>query len=132
VSAIPLHFEARLVDDAELRFTPSGTAVANFRIAASERVKDESTGEWKDSDPVFLGCTAWRDMGENVCEHLRKGDLVLITGKLKQRTYETKEGEKRTVTEVDVSNIGKSLKWKDKGNGSRKPARDYDDSQVPF
>lgn len=133
MNAIQVDFEARLVNDPELRFTPNGTAVANIRVAASERTKDSTTGEWKDDNTVFLNCSIWREMGENTCEHLKQGDLVLISGKLRQRTYETKEGEKRTVTEVDVANIGKSLKWKEKKTGGTvKAASAYDDDSVPF
>jgi single-strand DNA-binding protein len=99
-----------LVDDVELRFTPSGAAVAKFRIASTERVKDKTTNEWKDGDSLFLSCTVWRQAAENVAETLQKGMRVVLTGTLKQRSYETKEGEKRTVFEVEVDDIGPSLR----------------------
>jgi single-strand DNA-binding protein len=100
-----------LTDDPELRFTPSGAAVANFRVASTPRIFDKQTSEWKDGDPLFLGCSVWRQAAENVAESLTRGARVVVTGRLKQRSYETKEGEKRTVYEMDVDEIGPSLRY---------------------
>jgi single-strand DNA-binding protein len=99
-----------LVDDPELRFTPSGAAVASFRIASTPRTYDRQSGEWKDGDTLFLTCSAWRQLGENVAESLTRGARVIVSGRLKQRSYETREGEKRTVFEVDVDEVGPSLR----------------------
>ena len=100
-----------LVDDPELRFTPSGAAVANFRIASTPRTFDKQTNEWKDGDSLFLSCSIWRQAAENVAESLQKGMRVVVTGRLKSRQYETREGEKRTVFEIDVDEVGPSLKY---------------------
>ena len=100
-----------LVDDPELRFTPSGAAVANFRIASTPRTFDKQTNEWKDGDALFLSCSVWRQAAENVAESLQKGMRVVVQGRLKQRSYETREGEKRTVVELDVDEVGPSLKY---------------------
>ena len=100
-----------LVDDPELRFTPSGAAVANFRIASTPRTLDRQTNEWKDGDALFLSCSVWRQAAENVAESLQKGMRVVVQGSLKQRQYETREGEKRTVVELDVDEVGPSLKY---------------------
>src|SRR6187399_825 len=100
-----------LVDDPELRFTPSGAAVANFRIASTPRTFDKQTNEWKDGDALFLSCAIWRQAAENVAESLQKGMRVVVQGRLKQRSYETREGEKRTVYELDVEEVGPSLKY---------------------
>jgi single-strand DNA-binding protein len=100
-----------LVDDPELRFTPSGAAVANFRIASTPRTMDRQTNEWKDGDALFLSCSVWRQAAENVAESLQKGMRVVVQGRLKQRQYETREGEKRTVIELDVDEVGPSLKY---------------------
>jgi single-strand DNA-binding protein len=100
-----------LVDDPELRFTPSGAAVANFRIASTPRVMDRQSNEWKDGDALFLSCSVWRQAAENVAESLQKGMRVVVQGRLKQRQYETREGEKRTVVELDVDEVGPSLKY---------------------
>jgi single-strand DNA-binding protein len=100
-----------LVDDPELRFTPSGAAVANFRIASTPRTLDRQTNEWKDGDALFLSCSVWRQAAENVAESLQKGMRVVVQGRLKQRQYETREGEKRTVVELDVEEVGPSLKY---------------------
>ena len=100
-----------LVDDPELRFTPSGAAVANFRIASTPRTFDRQTNEWKDGDALFLSCSIWRQAAENVAESLQKGMRVVVQGRLKSRQYETREGEKRTVMEIDVDEIGPSLKY---------------------
>ena len=99
-----------LVDDPELRFTPSGHPVAKFRVASTPRYKDSATGEWKDGDSLFLTCTVWRQAAENVAESLQRGMRVIVTGRLKQRSYETKEGEKRIVYELEVDEVGPSLK----------------------
>jgi single-strand DNA-binding protein len=99
-----------LVDDPELRFTPSGAAVAKFRVASTPRYLDKATNEWKDGESLFLQCNIWRQAAENVAESLTKGMRVILTGRLKQRSYETKEGEKRTVFEVEVDEVGPSLR----------------------
>ncbi len=108
-----------LTADPELRFTPSGAAVANFRVASTPRVFDRQTNEWGDGDPLFLQCSAWRQMAENVAESLVKGDRVVVMGRLKQRSYETNEGEKRTVFEVDVEEVGPSLRFRFVRHGER-------------
>jgi len=100
-----------LTNDPELRFTPSGAAVASFTVASSSRYLDKATNEWKDSDPVYLRCSVWRQYAENVAESLTKGTRVIVTGKLKQRSYETREGEKRTVMEVEVDDVGPALRY---------------------
>ena len=99
-----------LVDDPDLRFTPSGAAVANFRVASTPRFLDRQSGEWKDGESLFLTCSVWRQAAENVAESLQKGMRVIVSGRLKQRSYETREGEKRTVFEIDVDEVGPSLK----------------------
>jgi single-strand DNA-binding protein len=100
-----------LTGDPELRFTPSGAAVANFTVASTPRTFDKNTSEWKDGDALFLRCSIWRQAAENVAESLQKGMAVIVQGRLKQRSYDTKEGEKRTVYELDVDEVGPSLKW---------------------
>jgi single-strand DNA-binding protein len=100
-----------LTADPELRFTPSGAAVANFTVASTPRTFDKNTNEWKDGEALFLRCSVWRQAAENVAESLHKGTAVIVQGRLKQRSYETKEGEKRTVYELDVEEVGPSLKW---------------------
>ncbi|MEV7010186.1 single-stranded DNA-binding protein [Streptosporangium sp. NPDC051022] len=99
-----------LVDDPELRFTPTGQAVARFRIASTPRFLDKQTNEWKDGEGLFLTCNVWRQAAENVAESLQRGMRVIVQGRLRQRSYETKEGEKRTVYEVEVDEVGPSLK----------------------
>ncbi|NBU85488.1 MAG: single-stranded DNA-binding protein [Actinobacteria bacterium] len=99
-----------LTGDPELRFTPNGQAVASFTVASTTRVLDRNTNEWKDGDTLFLRCSVWRQYAENVAESLTKGTRVIVTGRLKQRSYETKEGEKRTVFEVEVDEVGPSLR----------------------
>src|SRR5438067_12337245 len=99
-----------LVDDPELRYTQTGQAVAKFRVASTPRFRDNATGEWKDGDSLFLSCSVWRQAAENVAESLQRGMRVIVTGRLKQRNYETKEGEKRTVYEVEVDDVGPSLR----------------------
>ncbi|MFG3710791.1 single-stranded DNA-binding protein [Micromonospora sp. NPDC047730] len=98
-------------DSPELRFTPSGAAVAKFRVASTPRFLDKASGEWKDGDPLFLSCTVWRQMAEHVTETLERGSRVIVTGRLRQRSYETREGEKRTVIEMEVDEIGPSLRY---------------------
>lgn len=100
-----------LTDDPELRFTQSGAAVAKFRIASTPRTLDKSSGEWKDGEALFLACTVWRQVAENVAESLQRGSRVIVSGRLRQRSYETKEGEKRTVIELEVDEIGPSLRY---------------------
>lgn len=100
-----------LTDDPELRFTPSGAAVAKFRIASTPRTLDRASGEWKDGEPLFLPCSVWRQMAENVAESLQRGARVIVSGRLRQRSYETREGEKRTVYELEVDEIGPSLRY---------------------
>jgi len=100
-----------LTADPELRFTPSGAAVANFTVASTPRTFDKNTNEWKDGEALFLRCSVWRQAAENVAESLQRGTAVIVQGRLKQRSYETKEGEKRTVYELDVDEIGPSLRW---------------------
>ena len=95
-----------LVDDPELRFTASGVAVANFRVASTPRAFDRQSNEWKDGESLFLSCSVWRQYAENVAESLTKGTRVIVTGRLKQRSYETNNGEKRTVFEIDVEDVG--------------------------
>lgn len=99
-----------LVDDPELRFTPSGAAVASFRLASTPRTYDRQSGEWKDGESLFLTCSVWRQAAENTAESLQKGMRVIVQGRLKQRSYETREGEKRTVYEIDVDEVGPSLR----------------------
>src|SRR3954449_8883753 len=100
-----------LTDDPELRFTPSGAAVANFTVASTPRFLDKQTNEWKDGDALFMRCNIWRQAAENVAESLQRGMRVIVTGRLRQRSYETKEGEKRKVYEVEVDEIGPSLRY---------------------
>src|SRR6201981_1018270 len=99
-----------LVDDPELRFTPAGQPVARFRVASTPRFRDNNTGEWKDGDSLFLTCNVWRQAAENTAESLARGMRVIVSGRLRQRSYETKEGEKRTVYEVEVDDVGPSLR----------------------
>ena len=99
-----------LVDDPELRFTQSGAAVAKFRLASTPRTFDKNTNEWKDGESLFLTCNVWRQAAENVAESLQRGMRVIVQGRLKQRSYETREGEKRTVYEVEVDELGPSLR----------------------
>jgi single-strand DNA-binding protein len=99
-----------LVDDPELRYTPTGQAVAKFRVASTPRFRDNQSGEWKDGDSLFLTCNVWRQAAENVAESLQRGMRVIVNGRLRQRSYETREGEKRTVYEVEVDDVGPSLR----------------------
>ena len=100
-----------LTADPELRFTPSGAAVANFTVASTPRTFDRQTSEWKDGDAMFLSCAVWRQAAENVAESLQKGMRVIVQGRLKSRTYETREGERRTVFEVEVDEVGPALRY---------------------
>ncbi|HEX5596605.1 MAG TPA: single-stranded DNA-binding protein [Micromonosporaceae bacterium] len=100
-----------LTDDPELRFTPSGAAVAKFRVASTPRYLDRASGEWKDGEALFLSCTVWRQAAEHVAESLQRGTRVIVSGRLRQRSYETREGEKRTVIELEVDEIGPSLRY---------------------
>lgn len=100
-----------LTADPELRFTPSGAAVANFTVASTPRTFDRQSNEWKDGETLFLRCSVWREAAENVAESLQKGMRVIVQGRLKSRSYETKEGERRTVTELDVDEVGPSLRY---------------------
>ena len=97
--------------DPELRYTPTGQAVANFAVASTPRYLDKNTNEWKDGDALFLNCSIWRQAAENVAESLQRGMRVIVSGRLKQRSYETKEGEKRTVIECEVDEVGPSLRY---------------------
>lgn len=106
-----LNITGNLVEDPELRFTPSGSPVANFKIASTPRTFDRQANEWKDGETLFLRCAAWKDLAENVAESLTKGMRVIVEGRLKSRSYDTKEGEKRTVIELEVDEIGPSLKY---------------------
>jgi len=100
-----------LTNDPELRFTPSGAAVANFTVASTPRTFDRQSNEWKDGETLFMRCSVWRDAAENVAESLQRGTRVLVTGRLRSRTYDTKEGEKRTVVEMEVDEVGPSLRY---------------------
>ncbi|MDQ2638179.1 MAG: single-stranded DNA-binding protein [Actinomycetota bacterium] len=99
-----------LTADPELRFTPSGAAVANFTVASTPRIYDRQSGEWRDGEALFLRCNIWREAAENVAESLTRGSRVIVQGRLKQRSFETREGEKRTVFEIDVDEVGPSLR----------------------
>jgi single-strand DNA-binding protein len=99
-----------LVDDPELRFTPTGQPVARFRVASTPRWRDQASGEWKDGESLFLTCNVWRQAAENVAESLQRGMRVIVSGRLRQRNYETQAGEKRTVFEVEVDDVGPSLR----------------------
>ena len=100
-----------ITNDPELRFTPSGAAVANFTVASTPRAFDRQSNEWKDGETLFMRCSVWRDAAENVAESLARGSRVIVTGRLKSRSYETKEGEKRTVMELEVDEVGPSLRY---------------------
>src|SRR6516162_11749461 len=106
----PITVVGNLVADPELRFTQSGQPVATFRIASTPRVMDRQTNEWKDGDSLFLTCNVWRQAAENVAESLQRGMRVIVNGRLRQRSYETREGEKRTVYEIEVDEVGPSLR----------------------
>jgi single-strand DNA-binding protein len=100
-----------ITGDPELRFTPSGAAVANFTVASTPRQFDRQSNEWKDGETLFMRCSVWRDAAENVAESLQRGTRVIVSGRLKSRSYETKEGEKRTVVEMEVDEVGPSLRY---------------------
>jgi len=100
-----------LTDDPELRFTPSGTAVAKFRIASTPRHLDKTSGEWKDGEALFLTCNVWRETAEHTAESIKRGTRVIVSGRLRQHSYETREGEKRTVIELEVDEVGPSLRY---------------------
>jgi single-strand DNA-binding protein len=134
-----------LVDDPELRFTNSGTAVANMRVAVTQRIQQDGT--WRDGETSFFRVNVWRGQAEHLAESLTKGDRVMVTGRLRQRTWETAEGDKRSVTEIEADEVGASLKWatakvertSQRGNGDRTQGRerqaerggDFND-QPPF
>ena len=128
-----------LVDDPELRFTAQGAAVANFRVASTPRTFDKQAGEWRDGESMFLACTVWRQQAENCAETLTKGMRVIVQGYLKQRSYETREGEKRTVYEIDAQEVGPALRsasakvTKNAPSGSPRtaPQGGYNPSQRP-
>ena len=107
----PITIVGNLVEDPELKFTSSGIAVAKCRVASTPRSFDKTANEWKDGEPLFMACTIWRQPGENVAESLKRGDRVVVTGRLRQRSYETQQGEKRTVVELEVDEIGPSLRY---------------------
>ena len=127
----PITVIGNLTDDPELRFTPAGAAVSNFTVAATPRVFDKQTNDWKDGDTLFLRCAIWRQAAENVAESLRKGDRVIVSGRLKQRSFEDREGVNRTVIECDVDEIGASLKFRmiphGAGRAERRSEPDPDD-----
>ena len=102
----PITIVGNLVADPEIRYTPTGQAVSTFRVASTPRFLDKATNEWKDGDSLFLSCNVWRQAAENVAESLQRGMRVIVSGRLRQRSYETKEGEKRTVYEVEVDEVG--------------------------
>jgi single-strand DNA-binding protein len=106
----PITIVGNLVADPEIRYTPTGQAVSTFRVASTPRFMDRATNEWKDGDSLFLSCNVWRQAAENVAESLQRGMRVIVSGRLRQRSYETKEGEKRTVYEVEVDEVGPSLR----------------------
>lgn len=101
-----------LTADPELRFTSTGTAVANFTVATNPRTFDKTSGEWRDAEPLFLRCTLWRTPAENLAESLRRGDRVIVVGRLRQRSFDTRDGDKRTVTECDATEVGASLQFR--------------------
>jgi single-strand DNA-binding protein len=101
-----------LTADPELRFTSTGTAVANFTVATNPRTFDKTFGEWRDTEPLFLRCTLWRTPAENLAESLRRGDRVIVVGRLRQRSFDTRDGDKRTVTECDATEVGASLQFR--------------------
>lgn len=107
----PITIVGNLVADPELRFTPSGAAVANFRIASTPRTFNRETNQWEDGEALFLTCNVWRQAAENVAESLTKGMRVIVNGRLRQRSYQTREGENRTVFEVEADEVGPSLKY---------------------
>ena len=129
-----------LTADPELRFTPAGAAVANFTVASTPRTFDRQSGEWKDGEALFMRCSLWREPAEHVAESLTRGSRVIVVGRLKQRSYETKEGEKRTVVELDVDEVGPSLRYASAkvikaqrgGGGSSYGGQQPSTSEPPF
>ena len=142
-----------LTDDPDLRFTPNGVAVANCRMAVNRRFRNQTSGEWEDRLDGYFTVNVWRDLAENVSESLHRGDRVLVTGRLQSRSYETKEGETRWVTEVEADEICPSLRWataqvtkvsrggRDRGRGESRgetpqqappPAAPPEPDDVPF
>lgn len=107
----PITLVGNLVADPELRYTPSGAAVANFRVASTPRRFDSQSNQWVDGEALFLACNIWRQAAENVANSLTKGDRVIVQGRLRQRSYDTREGEKRTVYEIEVDEVGPSLRY---------------------
>ena len=146
----PITVVGNLVEDPTIRFTSNGAAVATFTVASTPRTFNRQTGEWGDSDTLFLRCTAWRDLAENAAESLSKGARVIAQGRLVQRTFETREGEKRSVVELQVDELGPSLAWavakpqrrSPSSSGGRRAVRDgsdpwaadrpTDDTSIPF
>lgn len=128
----------RLTADPEIRYTPSGAAVANLTVASNARKFDKRTNEWVDQDPLFLRCSVWREQAENVVESLTKGDAVVVIGDLVQRSYETNEGQKRTVVELQAEEVAVSLKWataqprRSDGGGQRRSQREPERQQQAF
>ena len=123
----PITIVGNIVNDPELRFTPSGAAVANFRIASTPRVYNRDSGQYEDGEALFLTCNVWRQPAENVAESLQKGMRVIVNGRLKQRSYQTKEGENRTVFEIEVDEVGPSLKF-----ASVQVNRNLRDGNTPY
>jgi single-strand DNA-binding protein len=136
VSDTHVTITGNLTADPELKFTPNGAAVANFRVAVTARVRDGET--WKDGDTSFYRVTAWRDLATNLTDSLGKGDRVLVVGQLRMRSWETPEGEQRSVVEVTAEEVGPSLRWATakperatrKGNGEAKPAGEFADEPA--
>lgn len=158
MSDTTLTIVGNLTADPELRFVPNGAAVANFTVASTPRIYDRQSGEWKDGEALFLRCNLWREAAENLAESLTRGARVIVTGRLKQRSFETREGEKRSVIELEVDEVGPSLRYatakvtktsrggggSGSGGGSARPAapaddpwgsapaRGTDDTEAPF
>lgn len=107
----PLTVVGNLTDSPDVRFTASGAAVANFTVASTPRKFDKATGQWQEQEALFLRCSCWRQMAENVSESLTRGQRVVVQGRLRQRSYENRDGEKRTVVELEVDDVGPSLRW---------------------
>ena len=107
----PITIIGNIVAEPELRYTPAGAAVCNFRIASTPRTYNRNTGQWEDGEAMFLTCNAWKQLGEHASQSLTKGMRVIVTGKLKQRSYQTREGENRSVFEIDVEEVGPSLRY---------------------
>jgi single-strand DNA-binding protein len=136
----PITVIGNLTADPELRFTPSGAAVANFTVASTPRTFDRQTNEWKDGEALFLNCSVWRQAAENAAESLVRGMRVIVSGRLKARSYETREGEKRTVFEIDVDEVGPSLKYATakvqktsrSGGGGGQPSGGYGGGDDPW